>query len=188
MDPVKLIVIDLETTGLYPEKGDTIIEIGAVPIQNDTVLMEERFETFVDPNIPIPPHITRITGITDDMVRGAPPLDESLIRFLSYIGDCPLVAHNAPFDIGFLEAAARKMGEEYTPPVAVDTCELARKVFPGLPSYSLQNLAARFKIESPAAHRAVDDARICLRLFEIECESLRGKDLTAADLAAMTKK
>ena len=167
MDPVKLIVIDLETTGLYPEKGDTIIEIGAVPIQNDTVLMEERFETFVDPNIPIPPHITRITGITDDMVRGAPPMDESLIRFLSYIGDCPLVAHNAPFDIGFLSHYLDKLGREPLRNRVIDTRVLSKRAYGPQTRHNLDALLSRLGIQydGEERHRSITDAYLTARAY-----------------------
>lgn len=167
MNPIKLIVIDLETTGLYPEKGDTIIEIGAVPIQNDTVLMEERFETFVDPHVPIPPHITSITGITDDMVRGAPSLNESLIRFLSYIGDCPIVAHNAPFDIGFLSHYLDKLGLAPLRNRVIDTLVLSKRVYGPQTRHNLDALLSRLGIQydGEGRHRSIKDAYLTARAY-----------------------
>ncbi|MBN2322233.1 MAG: 3'-5' exonuclease [Spirochaetes bacterium] len=167
MNTPRLFAIDLETTGLYPEKGDRIIEIGAVPVQNGRVLMEERFETFVDPLVPIPLHITRITGITDDMVIGAPPLIDALVRFLSFIEDCPLVAHNAPFDIGFLDHSLGTLDMAPIRNEVIDTLELSRMVWGPDARHSLDALLARLGIryDRGKRHRSITDAYLTARAY-----------------------
>ncbi len=167
MNPQKLIVIDLETTGLYPEKGDMIIEIGAVTIHDGSVLMEERFETFVDPLVPIPLHITRITGITDDMVRGAPHLQEALIRFLSFIRDYPLVAHNAPFDIGFLTHYLDKLGLAPMRNEVIDTLVLSKRVYGPNTRHNMDALLARLGIryDRGKRHRSITDAYLTAHAY-----------------------
>ena len=167
MIPEKVTVIDLETTGLYPEKNDTIIEIGAVPVHNGSILMEERFETFVNPCIPIPPHITGITGITDEMVEDAPLLHEALPRFLKFIGSEPLVAHNAPFDIGFLTHYCARYD---LPPLRnsiIDTLDLSRRVFGPDTRHNMDALLARLGIryDRSKRHRSVTDAYLTARAY-----------------------
>jgi DNA polymerase III epsilon subunit len=167
MNPRKLIAIDLETTGLYPEKGDMIIEIGAVPIRDGSVLMEECFETFVDPLVPVPPNITRITGITDDMVLGAPSLKEALMRFLSYIENSPLVAHNAPFDIGFLDHCLYKLGLSPIRNEVIDTLVLSKLVYGPQPRHNMDALLARLGIpyDRRKRHRSTMDAYLTARAY-----------------------
>ena len=100
----EFVVFDIETTGLSPITCK-ITEIGAVRVKNDEILAV--FNTFVDPEMPIPEEITTLTGITDDMVAGAPKTEEAIKMFLDFIGDRMLVAHNASFDISFIRKAAQ---------------------------------------------------------------------------------
>jgi len=156
----KIIVIDLETTGLYPEQGDRIVEIGAVPIIDDEVMLCEGFDSLVDPGIPIPPHITKINSINDEMVKGAPKIEEVLPRFLSYIKGFPLVAHNAPFDIGFLQHYIKKIGLEPLHNRVVDTLGLSKAVFAESTGHSMDALLHRLGIEydPKQRHRSMEDA------------------------------
>lgn len=159
-NPNKIIVIDLETTGLYPECGDRIVEVGAVPVIGNEVLVSEGFETFVDPGVPIPPHITKITSITDEMVRGAPPIEDVLPRFIAYIEDFPLVAHNAPFDIGFLQLYIKKLGLKPLTNKVIDTVILSKQVFYESSRHNMDAVLRRLGIEYDKSlrHRSMEDA------------------------------
>ncbi len=154
---VTFVVLDLETTGLSPERH-AITEIGAVKVRGGEVQGE--LATFVDPREPIPGAITAITGITDAMVRGAPPIDVVLPTVLEFLGDAVLVAHNAPFDLAFLRAAAARLyAEPVTPPV-VDTARLARRLLAGeVRSFRLATLAHHLRARTAPNHRALTDAR-----------------------------
>jgi DNA polymerase III subunit epsilon len=154
---VTFVVLDLETTGLSPERH-AITEIGAVKVRGGEVQGE--LATFVDPREPIPGAITAITGITDAMVRDAPPIDVVLPTVLDFLGDAVLVAHNAPFDLAFLRAAAARLyAEPVTPPV-VDTARLARRLLAGeVRSFRLSTLAAHLRARTAPNHRALTDAR-----------------------------
>lgn len=154
---VTFTVVDLETTGLSPER-DAITEIGAVKLRAGEVIGE--LATFVDPREPIPGSITAITGITDAMVRGAPPIDVVLPTLLEFLAGSVFVAHNAPFDLSFIRASvARLYGDRFTPEV-VDTARLARRLLAGeLRSFKLANLASHFGASTTPNHRALVDAR-----------------------------
>ena len=156
----KLIAFDIETTGLYPEQGDRIVEIGAVPIVGTEVLLEHGFEALINPGIPISPDISSINGITDDMVRDAPPLESVLPDFLHFIGDQPLIAHNASFDVGFISHYMRKTGAPLLKNPIIDTLELSRKAFPHARTHNLDALLHRLHItySSEQRHRSMGDA------------------------------
>lgn len=171
--------LDLETTGLYADT-DSILEIGVITFRNWSVI--DTLHTLIDPGRIIPEAVIKIHGIDESMIAGKPFVGDVLPGVLEFIGDAVLVAHNPSFDLSFLAAAAGRAGLNFPDYPVIDTCELARKVFPGLKSYSLQNLAAHFGIESASAHRAVDDARVCMRLLEIEGEQIGEENLQTAEL------
>jgi len=152
------VAFDLETTGLEPRR-DKIVEIGAVKFNRMGIIA--RFSTLINPGIPMPEEAGRVNNISDEMLRGKPSLDEALPDFLSFIGKTVLAAHNAPFDCGFINA---KLKTPLPNPIA-DTLVFSREVFRGLPSYSLQNLAAALRIPVRDAHRAEDDARLCMEIL-----------------------
>jgi DNA polymerase III epsilon subunit family exonuclease len=159
---VTFAAIDFETTGLYPT-SDRIVEFGAVRFRGIEIAGE--FELLANPGIPIGAEAAAVSGITDEKVAGARPVDEIVPEFLEFLGDAVLVAHNAPFDVGFLRAAVAALGlGEVTNPI-VDTQTLAIKAFPRRKSYSLQNLATELGLPPNRAHRALDDAIMCMRLF-----------------------
>jgi DNA polymerase-3 subunit epsilon len=160
--PERIIVIDLETTGLYPERGDRILEIAAVPVVNERAERENAFQRLVNPGMPIPPEITRINHITDGMVAGAQPLDRVLPEFLAYIADAPLIAHNAPFDIGFLQHYAATLGLGRIGNRVIDTIELSKELFPGEKSHNLDALTRRLGIthSHDKRHRSLEDAEL----------------------------
>lgn len=153
-----------ETTGLDP-KQNRVIEIGAIRFDASGIMA--RFSVLINPERPMPAEASRINGITDAMLADKPVAAEVLTDFLSFIGNSILVAHNAPFDISFMnEELSRLM----LPPISnrvVDTRILAKEVFPGLPRYALQELAKHFGIQAIDAHRAEDDARVCYELFRV---------------------
>jgi DNA polymerase-3 subunit alpha (Gram-positive type) len=148
------VVFDVETTGLSAVYN-TIIELAAVKIHRGEIV--DRFESFANPHEPITDLISELTGITDDMVKDAPDIDGVLRDFLSFIGDHTLVAHNASFDMGFLQIGYKKLGLEVSNPV-LDTLELGRFLYPDLRNHRLNTLCKRFNIELLNHHRAVYDA------------------------------
>jgi DNA polymerase-3 subunit alpha (Gram-positive type) len=148
------VVFDVETTGLNPAV-DRLTEIGAVKVEDGRVT--ERFQTFVDPGIPIPTRITQITGITQRMVQGAPSPGEAIRSFADFARGACLVAHNAGFDMSFITAAGREPGIRFSQPV-LDTVALARQLWPGLKNYRLETLAKHLRIDMGQHHRASDDA------------------------------
>lgn len=152
------VVVDLETTGLRPTV-DRITEIGAVKVRGGEVLGELR--TFVHPGRPIPAAITTVTGITDAMVRGAPTIDQVLPSLRTFLGDAVFVAHNAPFDLGFLRAAVTEHGDGgHLDPVVVDTARLARRlVRDEVRDLRLATLARHLRSRTAPEHRALSDAR-----------------------------
>ena len=167
------IVFDLETTGFSPIK-DKIIEIGAVKVEKGEIT--ERFSTFVNPQIPIPFKITQLTSITDTMVLDAPPIEEVLPRFLEFVGDGVLVAHNAPFDVSFIEQNCRyqDIQPDFT---SVDTVAMARVLLPTLSRFKLNIVAKALNISLENHHRAVDDAGATAEIFEKFVEMLAERDI-----------
>ena len=149
------VCFDLETTGLDARK-DVIIEIGAV-VYRDGKVTDEVFSTFVDPGRPIPYEVSQLTGITGDMVKGAPGQAEALRQFLDFIHGRPLAAHNAGFDVGFLSEGCRRMGLSLEA-TAVDTLPLAQALLPNLARHKLDLVAGHLGLPSFHHHRATDDA------------------------------
>lgn len=160
-----LVAFDTETTGLA-HANDYIIEIGAVHFGINGVTGEP-FSALIKPPVPIPPGITAITGITDDDVSSAQSAKEVLPRFLEYIGDAVLVAHNAGFDLGFVGEELQRAGLSPLAGRTCDTLTMYRRLWPGLPrgSYKLDALANRCGVNKGKSHRATDDARTCAMLF-----------------------
>ncbi len=158
----EFICFDLETTGLSPKK-DRITEIGAVRVKNGQVL--EHFDTFVDPERPIPAKITQLTGITDSMVQGAPKEAEALEMFYRFCGEAPvLVAHNAGFDTGFLRAAGARAGVPFEAPY-IDTVPMCRSLLKDIKDCKLDTVARYLKLGDFNHHRADDDAAVLGEIF-----------------------
>lgn len=171
LDAAEWIVVDLETTGLSAD-ACTILEIGAVRVVGPRLV--DRFQTLVDPGLPIPPRITALTGIDRTQVDGAPPIGSAIRAFHAWAGAgaaTPFVAHNAAFDERFVRRAlAAHALPDWIGPV-VCTRKLARRLLPTLGRYDLDTLSARFGIANGARHRALGDAeataRALIELIEI---------------------
>lgn len=152
-------VVDLETTGGSAVKGAKITEIGAIKVRGGQVLDE--FSTLINPGVPIPGFITVLTGITDNMVAEAPAIESVLPAFFDFAADSVLVAHNAPFDIGFLKHFARELGLTWPGFEVLDTARVARRALhrDEAPDCKLATLSRLFSTSTEPAHRALDDAR-----------------------------
>ena len=169
------VVFDIETTGLDKEKNN-ITEIGAVKVENGSIT--ERWSTFVNPGEPIPQNIVELTNITDEMVKDAPSIGEILPDFLAFCQGCVLVAHNARFDVGFIQTAAGRLGLRFDF-AYLDTLQLARCLYPELANHKLNNLTRHLNIMLENHHRAVDDAKATAEIFIKMLEELRGQEKTA---------
>ena len=152
-------VVDLETTGGSAAAGSMITEVGAVKVRGGEVLGE--FQTLVNPHRAIPPFIAVLTGISDSMVAQAPPIEQVLPQFLEFADGCVLVAHNAPFDVGFLKHFATEQGRPWPRFEVLDTAVLARRVVSRdeTPNCKLSSLAQLFGASTVPNHRALSDAR-----------------------------
>ena len=151
------VAFDLETTGLS-SANDRIIEIGAVVMKNGEEL--DRFQTFVDPQRPLEKKIVELTGITDEMLKGAPKIEEVLPEFLKFIGNRVLVAHNSDFDTGFIRAECARQGLPYTY-TAADTLILSQNMLPQLNKFKLDIVSNALSLPDFNHHRAADDAVTC---------------------------
>ena len=168
------VVFDIETTG-FSAVTDRIIEIGAVKVEDGKIT--DKFSTFVNPKRPIPFRITELTGITDEMVIGSPDIETILPQFIEFIGDAVLVAHNASFDVGFIEQNCKrqKIEADFT---YVDTVALARVLLPALNRFKLDTVAKALNISLENHHRAVDDACCTAEIFVKFVQMLKERELT----------
>ncbi|MCL2353334.1 MAG: PHP domain-containing protein, partial [Defluviitaleaceae bacterium] len=172
------VIFDLETTGLSRE-NNTIIEIGAVKMKDGK--LGERFHAFVDPQVPLPPKIIELTNITDDMLEGKPLLEEMLPQFMEFIGEDTLVAHNADFDMGFLEYNGRKMGYPVDNPYLC-TLQLSRALLPNLHRHGLAAMSKHYEVELENHHRADADAAALAQIFAKQIEVLKLRDIETLDM------
>ena len=156
------ISFDLETTGTLSHM-DHIIEIGAVRFKEGQV--DDTFQQLVSIDIPIPEQASKVNGITDDMLKGHPPIQEVLPKFADFCDSELMVAHNAPFDFQFLLRVIEEHQSSAPKGLVLDTCQLARKTFPGLANYKLATLCDYLKISANGFHRAESDALNCGHLF-----------------------
>ena len=177
------VVFDIETTGLS-FADDRIIEIGAVKVEGGEIT--DRFSTFVDPKMPIPYRIEKLTSINDSMVIGAGTIDEILPRFMEFCGDAVLVAHNADFDTTFIRRDAQRLGIERSYTI-MDTLGLSRLLLPQLSRFKLDNVAKALGVSLENHHRAVDDAECTAHIFLKLAQMLKDRGVLmlrdAAELA-----
>ena len=181
------IAFDLETTG-FVVGADQIAEIGAVRFVDGKP--EMIFATLIDPGIPMPEGASRVNGITDAMLKGMPKITDVLEPFAEFCGDDILVAHNALFDTQFLTADIKKHEMSAPRGVILDTCNIARKVFPGLANYKLVTLVQHLGIPATNFHRAEEDASYCGQLHHkmIERLSAGGNPPSLEVLIGLTQK
>ena len=169
MRDTEFVIFDIESTGLNPNT-ETITEIGAIRWKDGEVL--EEFHTYADPGKAIPKNIVELTGITDDMVRGAPGQKEAIEMFKSFIGDGILVAHNAAgFDVNFIKVNAAKVGTDFKYQF-LDTLPLARNLLQDLKNHKLDTLAEHYRLGNFNHHRATDDAVMLSKIFNGLIEDL----------------
>jgi DNA polymerase III epsilon subunit family exonuclease len=181
---VPFVVFDLETSGAAPSTGAAVTEIGAVKVLGGNVIGE--FQTFVNPGHYLSDFITSLTGITDSMLAQAPTIDQVLPTFLDFLGphrETVLVAHNAPFDMSFMKAAALAHEYEWPEYKVVDTARVARYVLDRdeVPNCKLSTLAPFFGSATSPTHRALDDARATVDVLHGLFERLGSHDVTTLD-------
>ena len=165
------VVFDLETTG-FSNKNDKITEIGAVKVKNFEIV--DRFNELINPEKDISYKVQELTGITNDLIKDKPTIEEILPRFMEFIGDSVLVAHNAEFDIGFINQKCKEMNIEFKNK-SVDTLMLARILLPHLKRFKLNNLTKELGVPLHNHHRAVDDAAATAQIFIKFLEMLEKK-------------
>lgn len=162
-DTAAFIAFDTETTGLDAAVGK-IVEIGGVKFDRRGIIA--RYNVLINPQMPMPEEAGKVNGITDAMLKDKPVIAAIFPDFLEFIGTGILVAHNAPFDINYVNTELARAEKPLLTNKVIDTRIFAKEVFPGLSSYALQDLAVQFGITALEAHRAEDDARVCMELFE----------------------
>ncbi len=189
LSEMSFVIVDLETTGLYPDRGAEIIEIGAVKLNNNQIT-EETFQTFVKPKKGLPPEITKITGITDRELTGAPSIEEVLPQFLNFIGTKLLIAQNAKFDLSFIVAAMKQLGLSPFTNNFLDTLLISRMLFFYEKEHNLDAIAKRLEIDvNFERHRSVGDCKLTglafLKMVEILAQ--KGKDNLKAVQSCIVK-
>jgi DNA polymerase-3 subunit epsilon len=179
LDDTAFVVVDLETTGGAAARGDSIIEIGALRLHGGRVV--DRFSELVHPGRRLPSFITRLTGITDHMLADRPPIEAVLSRFVTFAAGSVVIAHNASFDLAFLNAARLELHGEVFEHPHLCTLRLARRLLPRLRHRSLDALAGHFGIPLVDRHRALGDARITAEVFFHFLELLRRQGIVRLD-------
>ncbi|GAB6180687.1 PolC-type DNA polymerase III [Desulfotomaculum defluvii] len=164
LQSAEYVIFDFETTGFSPQT-DEIIEIGAVKYLNGEEV--SRYGTLVKSTKEIPFEVTKLTGISNEMIKDAPDSITAFTKLREFIGDAVLVAHNAPFDLGFLRVGLRKYLQQEIANTVIDTLGVARVLYPNLKNHKLATLVKEFKIDLPNHHRAVDDAAATAKLWQI---------------------
>lgn len=167
-------VFDIETTGLNSHTNK-IIEIGAVKIKAGRII--DRYSQLINPGIPIPYHITEITSITNEQVANQPKIDEVIGKFVEFIGDAVLVAHNAPFDMGFIKRDIKEYLNIDLESSVIDTLQMARDLFPDFKKYGLGDLNKSLGLALEKHHRAVDDSQATANMFIIFLEKYKEKGI-----------
>jgi len=165
------IVLDFETTGLQPSCGARATEVAAVLVENGQIV--DKFQSLMNAGVYVPPFIQELTGITNTMISKAPPISGVMRHFSDFIGNIPLVAHNASFDKKFLEAELDRVGRQAMQPV-ICSMKIARRVYQKAPNHKLETLVRYVGIETSAKyHRALADAEMTARLMLKMASDLR---------------
>ena len=174
IDEEEFVVFDIETTGLNSHTNK-IIEIGAVKIKAGRII--DRYSQLINPGISIPYHITEITSITNEQVANQPKIDEVIGKFIEFIGDAVLVAHNAPFDMGFIKRDIKEYLNIDLESSVIDTLQMARDLFPDFKKYGLGDLNKSLGLALEKHHRAVDDSQATANMFIIFLEKYKEKGI-----------
>jgi DNA polymerase-3 subunit alpha (Gram-positive type) len=156
------IVLDIETTGLS-KHTHKITEIAAIKVENNKIA--SKFETLINPETKIPSFITSLTGISNQMVRDSPTIDEVMPKFSIFLAQHPIVAHCAGFDYGFLNHNAQLHLEKELTNKPICTRKISRRLIPELGSYKLSSLCEHFNLKNELAHRAMPDAEVTHKIF-----------------------
>lgn len=179
MEPRDFVIFDIETTGLSIENDD-IIEVGAVILKDREIVGS--FQRFVGIDGGVPDKITKLTGIDDRMIKGSPKIEDVLKEFKGFVGDYPLVAHNASFDWGFICEKGNLSGIEFKNKV-YDSLKIARKLIPGISKHDLGTLCRCFGIDNEGHHRADNDARVLSEVFIILLEAIKRRGISINDVS-----
>ena len=153
------VAIDVETTGLSPFNNE-LIEISAIKYQKNKKI--DTFSTLIKPKVKIPYYITKITGITNEMVQNAPEIEEVMPELIGFIGEHELVAHNANFDYKFIQNYS---GNSFSKNKVIDTVDIGRKLYPELPNHKLGTIAKHIGITEDGFHRAEFDCECCAQIY-----------------------
>ena len=153
------VAIDVETTGLSPTSNE-LIEVSAIKYDGNKKI--DTFSTLIKPKVRIPYYITNITGITNDMVEAAPEVEEVMPELVEFVGDLPIVAHNANFDYSFIQNYSNK---SFTNNNVIDTVRIGRKLYPELPNHKLGTIAKHIGITEDGFHRAEFDCECCAKIY-----------------------
>ena len=173
LDAAMFAVLDVETTGLSAEQGDRVCEIGAIKLRAGKEI--ERYHSLIHPGIPIPEEARKIHRISDEMLKEAPAFAAVARPLREFLAGTVMIAQNARFDLGFINAEFVRAGHGKLAIPVVDTVALARRVRPGLSGYSLDRLAHHFQITVDSRHRSIGDCEVTVRVF-LEClRTLRQK-------------
>lgn len=168
-----IVVVDFETSGISPDHGDRAIEIGAVMLRQGVAV--DRFQSLMNPEIRISSFIEEYTGITNRMVQMAPRAADVMRKFAAFIGDMPLVAHNASFDRRFLDAEFRRIGVRRRQEFGCSMLT-ARRVYPEAPNHKLETLVRYMRLDTDGTfHRALADAEMTAQLWVRMSEDLRAR-------------
>lgn len=175
MQNTPFIVLDLETTGLSARRHK-ITEIAAVKVFNNQII--DKFQTLINPEVSIPRFITKLTGITNDMVKEAPVINDVLPKFKDFIGDHTIIAHNATFDYGFLLHNFYEHDRTILNNETICTVKLANRLLPHLPSKKLSSVCEYYEITNKEAHRAMSDVLATTEVFSKFLEQLAKSNIT----------
>jgi DNA polymerase-3 subunit epsilon len=188
LDELVFTVLDTETTGLDPTGGDRIVALGAVRVVNGRILRQETFDRLVDPGRPVPASSTEIHGLTDEMLAGAPAIEEVLTAFVRFAEDTVLVGHNVSFDLQFLQQAGRAAGVDLSRP-ALDTLLIHAALYPGQEDHTLESIAARLGVSVVGRHTALGDALVTADVLVAMLTPLRQQGIrTLGDALATTRR
>ncbi len=180
IDETEFTIFDTETTGLEPESGDRIVELAAIRIKGQAIIGV--FETFVNPGRQISEAAFRVNNISQQMLAGAPAIEDVLPKFLDFAKDSCLCSYNAGFDLGFISHELSLIGRRDFPElVAVDILKMTKRLLPGLPRYALSFVADKLSVKEKQLHRALCDVRITIEVFHKLKEVLYSKGISDLD-------